>query len=721
MRLNEFFHDKTYENDSLVKKPSSFTPFPERDEHLDRYCDFLTSLASNLENIPIEQQRDNLTRFERSALKELIELRDSHRIVIMPADKGGAVVVLNADHYKQMVENVFYDPEYFEECAGNLMKETIGKINSFCNKYSENLTKDEKTFLTNFDFKEANFYGLPKVHKSQLIKDAVREQASEVVTILNPSDLKIRPIIGGPASPTSHLSMLLDKILKPYMMKLPSFVKDSTDLLRQSQEWESYENEQYTLITMDITNMYMNIREALGIKAIRYFLTEYPELLNTRFSIDLVIDGVLLVLRNNVSYFDGHFRRQTLGCAMGSHKSPPYASLAVGYVEKETYERLRLTKGDEYANYVRTMLRRFLDDIFLKWKLSLGDPNDLFETLNNIDNRIKFTMESGRKIPFLDVHFELSPSGSLSTDIYYKQTDTHNFVQFGSFHPRKTLTNIPYSLARRICIIVSDTTTRDFRLNELKSFLLRKKYPEGVIDSGISRAKQLNRTEILREVETTDSQESNDINFVFTNNCQNPKVLDLVRDSLKILTPSERMKSVMHNKKIVAARRQPRNMRSLLFCPRFDSTTPIKGSVIPCRKDPSRTLTRGRPCKCCDLLSECTHITFHGTTTPFEIRHNFTCDSKNVIYAITCGGCGQNYIGKTEREVRQRCGEYRLAIENKKFTQGVHEHIFNCGNGNFVMTPFFKIHNNNRDSQTILAYETLFIKKFQPQLNILKL
>ena len=146
----------------------------------------------------------------------------------------------------------------------------------------------------------------------------------------------------------------------------------------------------------------------------------------------------------------------------------------------------------------------------------------------------------------------------------------------------------------------------------------------------------------------------------------------------------------MENKTIVAARRQPRNLKSLLFQPRFDTSTDHanKGSVRPCRKDSTRAKTRGRPCKCCDYLPECTHITFKGSTEPFEIRHHFTCDTRNVIYALTCQGCGDNYIGKTEREVRDRCGEYRLAIENKKFTQGVHEHISNCGNGSFLFTPF---------------------------------
>ena len=203
---------------------------------------------------------------------------------------------------------------------------------------------------------------------------------------------------------------------------------------------------------------------------------------------------------------------------MGSHKSPPYASLAVGYIEKEAYDRFKINKGDEYANYMLLMLRRFLDDIFLKWRKSLGDPMEFFNVLNGINDKINFTIEIGDKIPFLDVLFELKEDGSLKTDIYYKQTDMHNYVQFGSFHPHKTLTNIPFSLARRICLIVSEKDRRDFQLGELKGFLLKKKYPEAVIVSSILRAVQLNREDLLNNSNTfTSLNESLNIPFVYTN------------------------------------------------------------------------------------------------------------------------------------------------------------------------------------------------------------
>ena len=86
-------------------------------------------------------------------------------------------------------------------------------------KHSSVLTEKEVDFVTNFDYKESCFYGLPKIHKSKLIKDAVAKEISEYVTCENPDDLTFRPIVGGPVAPTQRLSNLLDIILKPLCHK----------------------------------------------------------------------------------------------------------------------------------------------------------------------------------------------------------------------------------------------------------------------------------------------------------------------------------------------------------------------------------------------------------------------------------------------------------------------------------------------------------------------
>jgi predicted GIY-YIG superfamily endonuclease len=112
---------------------------------------------------------------------------------------------------------------------------------------------------------------------------------------------------------------------------------------------------------------------------------------------------------------------------------------------------------------------------------------------------------------------------------------------------------------------------------------------------------------------------------------------------------------------------------------------------------------------------------YANSDTPFTLKWQFSCETRNLCYVLTCDGCGDNYIGQTERTVRERLGEYRRAINNKKFTQGVHQHISQCGKGIFSMVPFYKIRTFDRGHATILMHEECFIKKYNPELNRLKI
>ena len=70
----------------------------------------------------------------------------------------------------------------------------------------------------------------------------------------------------------------------------------------------------------------------------------------------------------------------------------------------------------------------------------------------------------------------IDANGSGSTDIYYKTTNSHD-----SFHPRHTFDNIPYSLAKKIIVFVSDPQTMEYRLSELRSLLRNCEYPYKII------------------------------------------------------------------------------------------------------------------------------------------------------------------------------------------------------------------------------------------------
>lgn len=85
----------------------------------------------------------------------------------------------------------------------------------------------------------------------------------------------------------------------------------------------------------------------------------------------------------------------------------------------------------------------------------------------------------------------LKNQSKISTDVYYKTTDTHQYLNFKSCHPTHIKRNIPYNLSRRICAIVSEEKTKDRRLMELKMYLSAQNYPEKLIDSAIEEAKKI--------------------------------------------------------------------------------------------------------------------------------------------------------------------------------------------------------------------------------------
>ena len=97
----------------------------------------------------------------------------------------------------------------YEKCDNRVIKKT----SELTKKYESLLTKAEKLYLTNIFLSTSNFYGLPKVHKSKQINEAIQQQNNEYIEIYEPDSFTVRPIVGGPNCPTRPLSQLIDIIL----------------------------------------------------------------------------------------------------------------------------------------------------------------------------------------------------------------------------------------------------------------------------------------------------------------------------------------------------------------------------------------------------------------------------------------------------------------------------------------------------------------------------
>ena len=224
LRLIEYFHDKGSPDDekSLVRNKSTFYPEHNRNRHLDIAIDYL-----NNANVSSHERRhkSNLSKQEWSAIRDL---QNNSNIVIKEADKGGSVVIMEKDHYLKMVYDQLNDRATYKKGDSTHDKKVMTSLRKFVAKYDHVLTGKEKDYLVNFTPKTSNFYGLPKVHKSEIISEQIKIQNKEYITALRPEDLKLRPIVAGPKCPTKRLSTLLDIIIKPMIKHVKSYVRDKS-------------------------------------------------------------------------------------------------------------------------------------------------------------------------------------------------------------------------------------------------------------------------------------------------------------------------------------------------------------------------------------------------------------------------------------------------------------------------------------------------------------
>ena len=694
MRLIEYFDGTEDDDISIVKNKSDFIPPKDRNQSLENFIEKIKSFPTeNPKSI-----RSNLDNHEKEALESL---KNDKSIVIKEADKGGSVIIMDADFYKHTVEKSLNDKQYYEKLPNNPEKQDRIKYFKFLENFEHCLTDKEYEYLTKFECKQSNFYGLPKVHKSKDIKNACTNTTEDIVNISNVSDLKMRPIIAGPVCQTHRLSNMIDIILRPMTKHVKSYIRDTTDFLNSLPEQT---DEETILVSFDVESLYSNIPHDLGLRAIKYFLNKYPFEIDDRFSDDFILQAIEFILKNNTFYFNNEYFRQRKGTAMGTKFAPIYATLVLGYIEEILYSEIAKEFGENFSEYFKHFWKRFLDDVFILWNRDRYDLNKLNEILNTLHPDLNFTNENNQhELAFLDVKI-INNRGKLETDLYHKETDSRQYLPFSSCHPRHIKTNIPFCLARRICSIVSNDNKRQQRLDELKEILKEQQYPQSIINTGIEKAKNLTIQE-LRTVKT--KTDENIIPFVSTFNPRNPEMHHIIIQNIPILYADPDMKEIFAKYDIIKSKRQPFNLKKILTRAKFEEITPSPG-IRKCQ----------RPnCGLCEHIIEGDTFNFNCGKT-FKIKHISSCEIKNTIYVMKCTNCGLEYIGETGIELRKRVTVHRQQINdgNLRFLKVSH-HLAACPTTNprFKIFPFYKMNTTNINDRK--NKEEYFIKLFKPALN----
>ena len=212
--IRERFHDITFTDESLLRKPSRKYVYTMNKELSD-----IVSTINKLEPIALEMP-NNISIEEERAMKELISLSRS-QIEIKKADKTSTFVIMDKNDYNnQLVTQCHLSTDAYEQVENNIDRKVYKNLTDFCAKHQESLTNNERKVILDDDWKESNLYVLPKINKCKTILKEMQKKQEHCIQMPMPVDLKSRPIVSGPKSVTKGLSKRLDKILTPLVSHL---------------------------------------------------------------------------------------------------------------------------------------------------------------------------------------------------------------------------------------------------------------------------------------------------------------------------------------------------------------------------------------------------------------------------------------------------------------------------------------------------------------------
>ena len=201
---------------------------------------------------------------------------------------------------------------------------------------------------------------------------------------------------------------------------MKSYIRDDIDFLDHLPTKVDFDS---TFISLNVTFLYTNITHDTGIEAIAYWIENYlTYLIDTRFTKEFIIEGLLLVLKNNCLKFDNKIFHQLIGTTMGSNVSVIYAILFEAYLELQLYSNIRDIYPCDYAEYIIHTWKRYIDDCFIIWN-NRYELQPFYLMISNLDLTIKFTKEDDTKeLPFLDITIIKNHDKSITMDIFYKKT-----------------------------------------------------------------------------------------------------------------------------------------------------------------------------------------------------------------------------------------------------------------------------------------------------------
>ena len=290
--------------------------------------------------------------------------------------------------------------------------------------------------------------------------------------------------------------------------------------------------------------------------------------------------------------------------------------------------------------------------------------------------------KSKTEVSFLDtkVHRE---SGRLWTDLFCKDADSHNYLDYTSAHPKHCKNSLSYSQLLRLKRICS--YKRDFLKDSvmLLAHSRHRGYPLETLQLAMDKVKNLNRMDVLadykQEEETPpDKEKENIVSLLTTYTPQCDDLAKLVKKNWGIVQRSSTTKQLAKARLVVGYRR-PKNLRDQLVRARLPRCEQSEDKDIFSKM---KNQCKTKNCRYCDILDKSGKIISHITGREYKCKCNVTCKSSNLIYCVSCISCGMHYVGQTKLRLMNRFGNHFTSISRNDGKC----HVETCGSMHILFT-----------------------------------
>ena len=347
--------------------------------------------------------KPNISKEEWKAIKEL---RSDKEHLVVTADKGVTLVVMDKKEYIQKMNQLLEDKNTYRLLKMDPTNKHKNRLINILRRIKSEGRLEEGSYKKMYPTGASSpkLYGLPKIHKN---------------------DIPLRPIVSSQGSVSYGVAKELARILKPLTGNNNHQVLNSKEFADDIKKIKLEEGE--CIISYDVAALFTSIPVKSALEVVKKKLEQDTELhQRTTMSIQNIMDWLEFCLCNTYFLFQGNYFEQTQGAAMGSPVSPVLANLY-----KESFEDRALSSAVNPPRW----WKRFVDDTFVI--LKRDHKEEFLLHINSVDPSIQFTTEEQKEdgsMPFLDILVTPQEDGTLTSKVYRKPTHTDLYLQWDSHH-----------------------------------------------------------------------------------------------------------------------------------------------------------------------------------------------------------------------------------------------------------------------------------------------